>query len=51
MLHLLREASITEVAADPDVLLGIPDRNVALLRQLGPEAIAKLITKTHPPGV
>jgi len=51
MLHLLREQSITEVAADPDVLLGIPERNIALLRGLGPEAITQLISKTHPPGV
>jgi hypothetical protein len=35
MLHLLREESITEVAADPDALLGIPARNVAMLRGLG----------------
>jgi uncharacterized protein len=28
MLHLLREESITEVASDPQVLLGIPRRNI-----------------------
>jgi hypothetical protein len=39
MLHLIREVSITEVAGDPEVLLGIPERNVALLRSLGITAI------------
>ncbi|MFO0806793.1 MAG: DUF1415 domain-containing protein [Gemmataceae bacterium] len=34
MLHLLREISITEVADDPEVLLGIPDRNIATMRRL-----------------
>jgi hypothetical protein len=35
MLHLIREVSITEVASDPEALLGIPERNVALLRGMG----------------
>ena len=35
MLHLLREISITEVAAEPDVLLGIPERNIETMRKLG----------------
>jgi hypothetical protein len=35
LLHLLREESITEVAADANVLLGIPERNMALLRGMG----------------
>ena len=39
MLHLLREASVTEVAADPDALAGIPVRNVAVLRRLGREEV------------
>jgi hypothetical protein len=39
MLHLLREASVTEVAADPDYLAGIPARNVALLRRLGRDEV------------
>jgi hypothetical protein len=34
MLHLLREVSITEVAKDPAVLLGIPERNIELMRRL-----------------
>lgn len=36
MLHLLREASVTEAAGDdPDRLLAIPRRNVEVLRGLG----------------
>lgn len=44
MLHLLREISITEVADDPEVLLGIPERNIATMRRLA----SKL--KPHPPA-
>lgn len=53
MLHLLREESITEVARDPDVLLGIPERNIELLRSLGRDAILDKIRaiKAQPPGV
>lgn len=43
MLHLLREDSVTEVLEthpDPD---GIPDRNVALLRRMGEEAIQQMV--------
>lgn len=57
MLHLLREVSITEVAADPDALAGIPARNVAMLRGLGrDEVLARWRTPgltsspSHPPG-
>jgi hypothetical protein len=39
MLHLLREASISAVAADTPELLDIPRRNVETLRSLGSEAI------------
>jgi hypothetical protein len=43
MLHLLREDGITEVAANPDFLAGIPERNVEMLRRLGlAEVLAKL---------
>ncbi len=35
MLHLLREASVSEVNGDPAALMGVPERNVALLRSLG----------------
>ena len=42
MLHLLREASVTEVAADPDALAGIPARNVATLRALGRAEVLRL---------
>jgi uncharacterized protein len=41
MLHLIREISITEVAGNPEVLAGIPGRNVALLRSLGRAAVTK----------
>jgi hypothetical protein len=41
MLHLLREASITEVAHDPDALAGIPERNIETLRKLGRAEILK----------
>ena len=35
MLHLLREASISAIAADAKDLLDIPRRNIATLRKLG----------------
>lgn len=43
MLHLLREASVTEVAADPAALLGIPERNIATLRALGRAAMVEML--------
>jgi hypothetical protein len=43
MLHLLREQSITAVAADPGELLDIPRRNVETLRRLGLEKIRKML--------
>ena len=39
MLHLLREESITAVAADANELLEIPRRNKATLRRLGKEKV------------
>lgn len=43
MLHLLREQSITEAAGeDPDRLLDIPQRNIALLRRLGRDEVQRL---------
>jgi hypothetical protein len=39
MLHLLREQSISAVAADPDALGEIPRRNIETLRRLGREKI------------
>jgi uncharacterized protein len=52
MLHLLREESITEVASDPQVLLGIPQRNIELLRRLGREKLHSIIRgENQPPGV
>jgi hypothetical protein len=39
MLHLLREQSISVVAADPDALGEIPRRNIETLRRLGREKI------------
>jgi uncharacterized protein len=43
MLHLLREDSITRVAADPTELLKIPQRNGQTLRSLGREKILELL--------
>ena len=43
MLHLLREESISEVAADPDRLLEIPRRNVEVLRKLGQSGIQGIL--------
>lgn len=48
MLHLLREASITEVADDPAVLHGIPNRNVETMRRLGLAKLSQLLHKTTP---
>jgi uncharacterized protein len=39
MLHLLREASLSELASNPDGLLEIPRRNIATLRGIGTEKI------------
>jgi uncharacterized protein len=39
MLHLLREASISAVAASPRELLDIPRRNIDVLRKLGRDTI------------
>jgi hypothetical protein len=46
MLHLIREVSITEVAGDPEVLLGIPERNVSLLHEMGLKRIRDIINST-----
>lgn len=47
MLHLLREASVTEVSGDPEALAAIPQRNVELLRELGrDEMVARLRAAT-----
>lgn len=48
MLHLLREESITQIAADDDELLEIPDRNIATLRTLGIRKIAEMLAATGP---
>lgn len=51
MLHLLREASIAEVAGDPAALDGIPRRNITTLRGLGRAAILdRLRAATDPVG-
>ncbi len=42
MLHLLREASITALAAKPEELLEIPNRNIKTLKALG---TAKILAK------
>jgi hypothetical protein len=43
MLHLLREDSISAVAADPDALLDIPRRNGETLRRLGRDKIQEML--------
>ncbi len=43
MLHLLREESISKVAADPHELLAIPQRNIERLRDLGVERIKQML--------
>jgi hypothetical protein len=43
MLHLLREESISRVATDQEELLAIPERNIAMLNQLGRAALLKLL--------
>jgi hypothetical protein len=51
MLHLLREASVTEVAGDPAGLAAIPRRNVEILRRLGlSEVLARLRASAEPGG-
>lgn len=53
MLHLLREESISNIAADPDELLAIPERNIETLTSLGREQILerlKFVTDGNPPG-
>jgi hypothetical protein len=47
MLHLLREESVTKVAANPDDLLQIPRRNVTLLRQMGRDKLLSLLKVVH----
>lgn len=47
MLHLLREDSITKVAANPGELLDIPRRNAAALRALGRAALLSMLERIH----
>lgn len=42
ILHLLREESVTKVAGDPDELLEIPRRNIALLKNLGLKKVVEM---------
>jgi uncharacterized protein len=44
MLHLLREESVTKVAANPEELLQIPQRNIELLRAMGIAKIRERLT-------
>ncbi len=46
MLHLLREASISQAAKDPDEVLAIPQRNIETLKNLG---LAKILEKLKGP--
>ena len=43
MLHLLREESITNVAADSEELLEIPQRNIKLLKSLGRDKLLDML--------
>lgn len=47
MLHLLRESSITALAAKPEDLLEIPKRNVKLLNEMGVAKILELLKKNR----
>ncbi|MFT3880088.1 MAG: DUF1415 domain-containing protein [Gemmatales bacterium] len=53
MLHLLREASISKVATDPDALLEIPVRNKKLLKTMGLEKMKELLKSKNntPPNL
>jgi uncharacterized protein len=48
MLHLLREASITQAAKDPDEVDAIPLRNIETLRNLGLAAILERLKRPAP---
>lgn len=50
MLHLLREESVSNVAADPAEMAQIPARNVATLRRLGRKGMLKLLKAAQAPG-
>jgi hypothetical protein len=50
MLHLLREDSISAVAANPDELLAIPRRNVETLRRLGKEKLLEKLRAIDEPN-
>jgi hypothetical protein len=43
MLHLLREESITNVSADSEELLEIPQRNIKLLKSLGRDKLLDML--------
>jgi hypothetical protein len=49
MLHLLREASVTAVAADVDALREIPRRNIATMRRLGLAAVRERFMRVWTP--
>jgi hypothetical protein len=50
MLHLLREDSISAVAADAGDMLKRPRRNVETLRRLGRESILRMLEDLPRPG-
>lgn len=50
MLHLLREASVTEVASDPAAMAAIPRRNIAALRRLGRAEMRARLRAAARPG-
>ena len=50
MLHLLREASVTEVGGDTAALAAIPQRNIDILRALGRAAILARLAAVQAEG-
>ena len=42
MLHLLREDSVSEVNENPEVMAGIPERNIATLKALGLKRVREM---------
>jgi uncharacterized protein len=50
MLHLLREESVTAVAADPEELLAIPIRNVETLNRMGLGKMLEMLRAARDPA-
>lgn len=48
MLHLLREDSVSEVNENPEVMAGIPERNIATLNALGLKRVQGMLSEPRP---